>query len=43
MTADSSIVDARAVSEMETVSETLTVYDGKASRAAARFWPTASS
>lgn len=30
MTADSSIVDARAVSEKETVSETLTVYDGKA-------------
>lgn len=30
MTADSSIVDAKAVSEKETVSETLTVYDGKA-------------
>lgn len=30
MTADSSIVDARAVSEKETVSETLAVYDGKA-------------
>ena len=30
MTADSSIVDAKAVNEKETVSETLTVYDGKA-------------
>ena len=30
MTADSSIVDAKAVSEKETVSETITVYDGKA-------------
>ena len=30
MTADSSIVDAKAVSEKETVSETLAVYDGKA-------------
>lgn len=30
MTADSSIVDARAVSEKETVSEALAVYDGKA-------------
>ena len=30
MTADSSIVDAKAVSEKETVSETLTVYDGHA-------------
>ena len=37
MTADSSIVDAKAVSEKETVSETLTVYDAKPSRAAAHF------
>ena len=37
MTADSSIVDAKAVSEKETVSETLMVYDAKPSRAAAHF------
>ena len=39
MTADSSIIDARAVSETETISRTLTVYDGHAFIGGGRLLP----